>query len=779
MKSRTRSKLAGLCCALAAACGTTTALAVNEVSVFIHYAGDAFETQTLHNAGAAISLSVSPRPSDGAVIDTIRITTIGTGDSTLDDIGLVTLTGTWAAGPVIDVIVAADSVISRQQDPQEALEAGARHWAGITASPDSGGNQYLRNAIRLSASVTGNITGTGGRIDVGQVFTLQAGSVEPPSTTSGNIVVPITVHEPSLGPLGESTRSVEFISAATSISGDIRVDMDPNNTTSADIVTVRCGPSPDAVGISGTIYTPTGEIREIRSSGPINITPSAGLLHGIEAYRGIGLIYCGVPSATLGGAPDPALPRSITADVACGISGEETVLELIQTAGDLKEPVHANTIGYRASDGTATDLRGIFVGGTIEQTIIVKDSVYLASIVGSTFAPGANITIARHLKGRIEATDSEDGVIRSVSVGHGGPISPESHHYSMNGWSVDDGDPESVIRATHIEAVDIAWMERNTKFFVPRIQAAWIGSLKVDRMTHGEVVGYAGPPAPEAAPTRANYARIDQATFGQVNQGTTRDDENGQHTSRIWCREFEQFSIKEGNAGQLRFVEIPENRSLQIGDGTRGLLDDGGSTGVYHTGLITIDASQLAVPEAPGLHGCIVLNANNAPNPDAEVFGAGDIRIYHSSQGYYEFNGTTASAEFKLPDYGHTSPSLGGGAIGLVPVTLQWQDCDQVGTQSQPARYLDSEFDRFLTDAGYPNGAKLRFYGPVTLPESPTLPPLRVFALINGAAVAIDSNVVFDLRAHVGSPNSTRTDHAPQHSTAAPLMPGSYLGEAR
>ncbi|MCX5689136.1 MAG: hypothetical protein NTV94_04990, partial [Planctomycetota bacterium] len=61
MKSRTRSKLAGLCCALAAACETTTALAANEVSVFIHYAGDAFETQTLNNAGAAISLSVLPR----------------------------------------------------------------------------------------------------------------------------------------------------------------------------------------------------------------------------------------------------------------------------------------------------------------------------------------------------------------------------------------------------------------------------------------------------------------------------------------------------------------------------------------------------------------------------------------------------------------------------------------------------------------------------------------------------------------------------------------------
>jgi len=226
--------------------------------------------------------------------------------------------------------------------------------------------------------------------------------------------------------------------ASNSISGDIECKYDASSTgTPASIDRVLVGPGANAAGISGRILAPYGRIRQIRSSGPIEIESSPespGILAGkveLGVFEdGIDFIMAGVPVSGDPDTPDPAYPRDIDAVIVCHSPTSQSLLQHLRTAGDLKRPVFADALGWPSWTDEPTETRGIFVGGTVYEPITIKDSVYLASIVAETYAPGADITIGNLLKGRIEAVtdigtpsqpDLQPGYVRTVSVGHSPP----------------------------------------------------------------------------------------------------------------------------------------------------------------------------------------------------------------------------------------------------------------------------------------------------------------------------------------------------------------------
>jgi hypothetical protein len=317
MTGHTSVRLAGYACA---AIGVvlpsipSRALAAGEVRVYLTVNGVEGAAQP-HNAGDPINIDVTPIGNN--VVTMIRINAEvpsldGLGQ--LFDVGPITITGTRGIGERLRVLIAGfedgtgTEYVTFPDLNSASIPAGARHWAGIV-SGNSTTQLTLREFTNLAASITGNLdevgTSTGSTIDVGKVVRLQVRYAEP-STEGGNIRLPVSAW---FNRTYDDGGAIGYIVASNSISGDIECKYDASSTgTPASIDRVLVGPGANAAGISGRILAPYGRIRQIRSSGPIEIESSPespGILAGkveLGVFEdGIDFIMAGVP---VSGDPD-------------------------------------------------------------------------------------------------------------------------------------------------------------------------------------------------------------------------------------------------------------------------------------------------------------------------------------------------------------------------------------------------------------------------------------------------------------------------------------------
>ncbi|MBL9000082.1 MAG: hypothetical protein JNK25_02960 [Phycisphaerae bacterium] len=712
MTRHTNVQLAGsLCAAIAVLLPAIPprAFAADEVRVYLTVNGVEGAAQ-LHNAGDPIGIDVTPIGNN--LVTMIRINAEAPsqdGQGQLFDIGPITITGSRGIGERLRVLIAGfddnnDEYTTFPALASDPIPAGARHWAGIV-SGNSTTQLTLREFTNLAASITGNLdevgASTGSKIDVGKVVRLQARYPEP-STLGGNIRLPVSAW---FNWTYDDGSAIGYIVASNLISADIECKYDASITgTQASIDRITVGPSANAAGISGRILAPYGRIHQIRSTGPIEIDTAPGVPGILAGGRedapfrdGIDFIMAGVPVPGDPDTPDPDAARDIDAVIVCQSPSGQSLLQHLRTAGDLKRPVFADALGWPYFQGSPTEERGIFVGGTVHGPITIKDSVYLASIVAGTFAPGADITIGNLLKGRIEAIanvgtpaepDWEPGYLRTVSIGLS-PPTQQSIAYpgnGMNGWSPNDNDPESVVRAKEIERFEASRVFLDTKNHAPAVLADVIGEVDIGTMQHGIIAAWTLDPTDAPVP-RVELAKVRIGTITYANGG----DGGNYEPAKVWTTTFHSFVIEEDNAGELHFSEIPDGRALFIGNGMRGPYDDGGST-AWHDGAVLID-------DPHGLQGLVVINAAGAANPDPADSCSGPVTIENGTTDISLSAAASPGDIDTLPQYTRTSDTIGGGAVGLAPFYLYDVDCRPINNAVGEHALLQSQFENFANDS--------------------------------------------------------------------------------
>jgi hypothetical protein len=278
----------------------------------------------------------------------------------------------------------------------------------------------------------------------------------------------------------------------------------------------------------------------------------------------------------------------------------------------------------------------------------------------------------------------------------------------MNGWSINENDPESVVRAKEIERFDASRVFLNSKHLAPAILADAIGEIDIGTMQHGVIAGWTLDPT-DGPPPRAELGDVRIGTITYANGGGGL---NYDHVT-VWAATFDSFEIENDNAGYLHFSQIPTDRALIIGNGMRGPFD-GASTG-WSDGRIFIDDAA----QAPGLHGCIVLNANDGDAyADSTTIGEycnGEIRVGRGGSLPTAVFSAISSQPERMPLYDLTSETLGGGGIALTRTRLQDEDCSPPNPAvcaDAPRLLLQTEFSAVAENIPVV-GVTMRFYGPV------------------------------------------------------------------
>lgn len=734
-----RDGLAIICAAVLSIAGSA-ASAADEVRVYKSFSvndGPSVECPTplLFDEGEPITIDVTPNPNCCdpvdpcccGVVTMIRIVAEQSG--TRYDLGPITITGSRFVTETLKVLIAGSGVLEFPENLRLPLAPGAHHWAGIIANSD-----ILRNEIVLAASITGNLDGpTGSKVSVGAVARLQVVN-ELDSHTVGNINIPVEAWSGNRSEAGNA--SIGYIAASYSISADIlcRHHEGGSSPVVSTINSVQVGPSAAAAGITGRIQAPYGAIRDLRSSGPIDIPSTTEFPYGILAGgqmdnfdSGIGFLMVGVPSTSAPGWPDPSLPRNLDAAVGCitPLGSGGALLEDLRVSGDVTEPIVADAVGYKYNTGSPdrTD-RGIYISGEMHAPIIILNSVYLANIEAATFGEDAHITIGNHLKGRVEAISyaiengqpvAVPGVLRTVSVGRYPPSPLVYASPGMNGYTA-TYDPESVIRAGTIESVDIFRVERNSKSNRAAISADRIDEIAIDHFDNGIIAGWTLDPE-ESNPPRAE---IGNAWFGEI----SRSNDYRPDPPVAWIESFDTFVVEGDCQGHLHFRSIPSDRVVNIGGGLLCGYCNAPVWSINDDGVIFVD-------DAEALAGQIILNGvpTSTGNPDPSVYCRGQVIVSTSTTPISLSVAPSTDDINTMPEYTRTSGTLGGGAVGLAPFYLYDEDCLPVNDDAAPTITI-REFDR-TNPLATPRSVKLRFYGPVRVnhaTESPVKLTLLRFA---------------------------------------------------
>ncbi|MBL8999578.1 MAG: hypothetical protein JNK25_00410 [Phycisphaerae bacterium] len=668
------------------------AFAADEVRVYLSTANG--QCRTLwYDANEAIDIDITPGTHSGCGSDNITMIRINAEDPNshvLSDIGPITITGyTW---PRLRVLIAGfhdTTGVETTTFPLSSateMPAGARHWQGIIVD-----GADTREITHLSAAIAGNLDGpSGSKVEVGKVVRLQVTTTGTPQS-GGNISIPIEAWGSDFGSDGTP---IGHIVASNSISGDIVCKHDASaGVNNVSITSIEVAPNANAAGISGRILAPYGSIDQIKSTGPITIDSSLEE-PGILAGGDVGLIFTGEWNHTGSGLPTAAYDIDAfiqVGNVQADVGYEPARLENLRTAGDLKKAVFTR---YLRAPGVYTDGQtwGIWVGGTIEQPITVAENVNIAVIRGATFAPNANVTIGNLLKGTVEAAkqDGEDwiyGQLRTVSVGRG--LDGTRVGEGMNGVNVGAADPEGVIRAATIEAVDVRRMFLEEKPDAPRILAGSITKLKIDEMYEGEVTTLDVP---------QGYVVMQDVQIGNTYSLHTSGGEPIRPT--VWCDSFENFVVYGSHAGRFRFPSIPNNRAVIIG----GLMQNSPPETPV-PGVINID-------EAQGLAGQVIINGVGAASPDPEAYCSGPVIIENGATDISLSVAASTDNIDTMPVYTRTSGTIGGGAAGLAPFYMYEVDCDPPHDDMTTV-IRTHEFDRTGPNPPPARPIKVLFYGPV------------------------------------------------------------------
>jgi hypothetical protein len=314
-------------------------------------------------------------------------------------------------------------------------------------------------------------------------------------------------------------------------------------------------------------------------------------------------------------------------------------------------------------------------------------------IRGATFAANANVTIGNLLKGTVEAAkpDGEDwiyGQLRTVTVGRG--LDGTRVGEGMNGVNSGEQDPEGVIRAAAIEAVDVTRMFLEAKPDAPRIEAGSIIKLKIGEMYEGVVTTLPGASSP--------YAVIQDVQIDNTYSLHTSGGEAIRPT--VWCDSFDTFVVYGSHAGRFRFPSIPNNRAVIIG----GLMQNSPPETAV-PGVINID-------QTLGLAGQVIINGVGAASPDPELYCSGPVIIEDGAAGISLSAAASTDNLNTMPAYTRTSDTVGGGAVGLAPFYLYGVDCDPPH-DDMTENILTNEFDQTGTTPPTPRPITVRFYGPV------------------------------------------------------------------
>ena len=642
------------------------------------------------DSGESFTIHVPFDPDDVEIVRMYRITT----NSETADIGHITLSGDRRPDQPLLVLVAGSQTTEWPTLASSNLDAGCRHWAGITCV--NGTNApYLRGQVVLAASVSGNVQGTSGQeINIGSVYRLQVRTT-PTQTTGGYLSLPVRASA-YLGYNG--FEHIAYVSVEKGITRDIIAQGEGTDTNARNITSIFVGDQPGVDGISGRIFATHGRIQSIRCTGPITI-PSSVSSPGIYAAEGIDLIYTGAVDGNVNDPPNPDFAYDIDAVVRVGQAGlDHPRLERLHTAGHLEKEVFAGRLG---TDGSLTggETFGIWVGGTVKKPIRIEKEVNVSIIRGATFATGAHVIIGNYLKGTVEAADYSVappvyGQLRPVNVGRG--MDGTEYNLGFSGVEPGHDDPEGVIRADGIERVSVSKMFLSPgKTVEPRIEANEINSLEIGEMFKGIITTPPDATTPYAVFGNAVIADI----YAQASSA-------GPLRPQVWCADFGSFRIEDGLAGRLEFPTLLPGRVLVIDGEMRNIPEPFSNQWPMTDGIINVSDPQ-------GLEGTVVINGRGTTDPFPAEFCSGPVIIENGATDISLSAAASPGDIDTMPRYTRASETVGGGAVGIAPFYLYDEDCDPVSGATGENALLQSEFDNVSTDSVPTRPIIVRFYGPV------------------------------------------------------------------
>lgn len=326
----------------------------------------------------------------------------------------------------------------------------------------------------------------------------------------------------------------------------------------------------------------------------------------------------------------------------------------------------------------------------------------------------------------------------------------------------------------------------------PAIEAPYIESLTIDDFASGSI--WSG--LYEADDISENYAVIDGLRIGCTRK-----------TVAIWMKDWEEAVFTHNVFGDIHVPEVESDRMILIG----GILGDYDNTIYDNTelrcacnpwqqgfcescdvlynanvalengrnpdfpvcGTTPDQRGRVWVHENQGLHGQIIINANNTGLSEAALW-TGAVQVGEDSGGcpLMEVSPTPSSNEWTSPYYTGLSASLGGGAIGLVPFKMHRTDC-RPAAASDLATYrtfLNSVFCGELAPSNAQPHLIHVFYGPVTTNHASNS-PLEV-RLDGGETVAREQWMKIELRRNGTGALSREVDLTGDGLTR--LLPGTY-----
>lgn len=121
--------------------------------------------------------------------------------------------------------------------------------------------------------------------------------------------------------------------------------------------------------------------------------------------------------------------------------------------------------------------------------------------------------------------------------------------------------------------------------------------------------------------------------------------------------------------------------------------------------------AQIIYNGASSLKNQVIINADNSSTP-------------RSMARYSERQRNRALPKAQLPQ---TSSSLGNGSVGLVPFQLHSEECVPPRNNASRPSFLQYQFNRTTTES---QAITLRWYGPVRVGASASIPPIRVLHVV-------------------------------------------------
>lgn len=267
----------------------------------------------------------------------------------------------------------------------------------------------------------------------------------------------------------------------------------------------------------------------------------------------------------------------------------------------------------------------------------------------------------------------------------------------------------------------------------PQIESPTISYLQIDHLNEGIVWSgvYDGIGiVPGTRDPLRHYAEIETFYSGAIGPA-----------SDVFIKNFDNFKVKEDVFGHIYVPELRASETMVIDGGLRSAVCCGSVTGcagpyfpANTSSFVIGDAGclpvgKISIRDAAGLHGQIILNADNDISPAADAW-AGEVILGDDDDPNTNpiIISPHSNDPYHAPYYTVASAFLGGGAIGLVPFRIYEADCEpqhlvrtRTPNPALPTGAPDDVPSGAFGTGGGTNASipvKIRFYGPIELEDT-------------------------------------------------------------